>query len=161
MNFQIEIPELTKDISYFIDSYSNKFIKNKLVSADLNSVVGELTDYNLITTDIYCGGYHDSVNKQIALSDLNKDSYEILFHEMAHVIQFELEVYEILPKLISEELKFERQAELIAYNLYRKCFPEKYINMNSFNAYTNECDWKFLIDWYGDSRQNDIEHYFK
>ena len=118
MIYQIEIPSLTKNMNRFINTYSDKFIKNKLKSADLFSLVGELTDYNLISTNIYCGGYHDSIKKEIALSEDYKDSYEILFHEIAHVIQFELEVYETLPRLISKELKFERQTELIAYNLW-------------------------------------------
>jgi len=78
---------------------------------------------------------------------------------MGHAMQFELEMFEVKEPLISEELKIEWQAETIAYDLYRRCFPHLHVDKKRFNAYMTKRDWLFLIDWYGAWRENDIEEY--
>jgi len=147
---------LTPKINQFIDSYVSKFHNNNLVSADLPSLVGDLCGYELIDTNLNCGGYCDGNNRLIALNGRNTP-YATLFHEMGHAMQFELEMFEKSSGLISDELKIEWQAETIAYELHRRCFGDAYTDKWKFNAYFTKRDWLFLIDWYGSWRQNDME----
>jgi len=149
---------LTPKINQFINSYVAKFHKNKLLSADLPSLVGELCGYELINTKLNCGGYCDGNNGLIALGK-SKHPYKTIFHEMGHAMQFELEMFEKSSGLISDELKKEWQAETIAYEMYRRCFGDAHTDKRKFDAYFTKRDWLFLIDWYGSWRQNDMEIY--
>jgi len=149
---------LTPKINQFIDSYVAQFHKNKLSSADIPSLVGELCGYELIGTDLNCGGYCDGNSGIIALNDVITP-YSVLFHEMGHAMQFELEMFEKSSGLISDELKIEWQAETISYELHRRCFGDTQTDKRKFDyCFTHE-DWLFIIDWYGSERQNDIEIY--
>jgi len=149
---------LTPGINQFIDSYVHSFHNKSLASADLPSLVGELCGYELIDTKLNCGGYCEG-NKGVIALGKTRMPYVTLFHEMGHAMQFELEMFEKSSGLISDELKLEWQAETISYELYRRCFPDKYIDKRQFNAYMTRQGWEFLIDWYGPWRQNDMEKY--
>lgn len=150
---------LTPKVNQFIDEYVNKWYKKSLISADLPSVIGELTGYEMIQTDIIEGGYCDGYAKEIALSDGLNEPHKIIFHEIGHAIQLELEMFEKTQNLMSRELQLEWQAEAICWQLYNRCFPDKPLPKRSFNAYFDKESWLWLIDWYGSWRQNDIEKY--
>lgn len=122
-------------------------------------MVGDLTGYNLIATQKKCGGYHDGQNKIIALRYPDYQPYKVLFHEIGHSIQAELELFEKRQNLISEELHIEWQAESISWQLYNRCFPDKQQAASKFNAYMTKDHWLFLINWYGKWKQNDMEQY--
>lgn len=144
-------------IELSISHYANIFHKRKLQSADLYSLVGDMTGYNLIITDRYCGGYFDNTNKIIALNEEVdfSNSYNTIFHELGHFIQSKLDLIN-KENLISEELKIEWQADYIGYELMSKCFPNQNILRSDFNAYRSKKDLEFLIDWHKGYIENDL-----
>lgn len=149
---------LTPKVNKMIDSYVDVFHRKKLRSADLPSLVGELTGYVLISTDVNCGGWQDRFTKEIALNPRTWDPIDCLLHEMSHAIQSEVEAFEKHQGMISEDLMIEWQANTMAKEMRMRMYPDMPINPRAFKSYFNLKDWQFLIDWYGVCRQNDIEH---
>lgn len=155
----VSLELITPKVGRVIDSYVKQWHDKKLSQADLPSMLGELTGYNLITTQKNCGGYHDSENKVVALRHMFYQPYTVLFHEIGHCIQAELEILEKRENLISEELSIEWQAESISWQLYNKCFMDKKQDASKFSSYMTKDHWLFLINWYGSSKENDMEKY--
>lgn len=153
----VSLELITPKVESFIDGYVKKWHKKNLAQADLPSMLGELTGYNLVSTDSYCGGFCDYTKKEIALNEKYSLPYSTTFHEIGHAIQAELERFEVRQYVISEDLYDEWQAESIAWQLYNRCFPDKQQDASKFTAYMDKDGWRFLIDWYGQWRQNDME----
>lgn len=147
---------LTPKVNKIIDSYVDVFHRKKLRSADHHSLVGELTGYKLVSTDVNCGGWHDRFTKEIGLNHKTWNPIDCLLHEMSHAIQAEAELFEKRQGIISEDLMIEWQAETMAREMRMRMYPDVPIGQRAFKAYFNLKDWQFLIDWYGKWRQNDI-----
>lgn len=130
-----------------LDKTANVF-KNKLMDASFSDVVGELTGFDLIKTDLKCGGYCDIENKEIAHVS---GGINTILHEISHVIQHKHELLEHKKKL-SENLVIEQQAETMAKYLYMKIYDKTDV----FDAYFTKDSILFLSDWYKDNCEQDI-----
>ena len=144
-----------------IDSYVDVFHKKGLRTADLPTLVGELTGHELITTNLNCGGYHDGIKREIAITPNHPYPEECLLHEMAHAAQYELGLIDKQQRIISEELYTEWQADTIAKEMHIRMYPDIPIHPLAFKSYFDQDGWMFLIDWYGSWMQNDIEKFLE
>lgn len=146
--------ELFKELNNVRDIFKEKI---KHLDADLHNLIGELSGCELIETDEYCGGYCDYLNKEIAINydeNLTDKLIPTALHEICHLLQANVGVFDSSGDLISDEIKIEQQCETMAYILHSKLFNN--FDKKIFDAYFEKSDVEFLIDWYGDYRQNDL-----
>ena len=139
---------LKKEIIGFQKRYNDKFKCKIFPSA--HDVVGELTDFNLIKTNGYCGGYYDLFNKEIAYNTTFSANLDItILHELGHHIQVVSNNWHKNNHSLSEELRFERQATTISFYLYNLIFKKK--PPRRFESYFNSESAKFLKEYYSNS----------
>jgi hypothetical protein len=145
---------INSKIKKFINEKIKVFYNKKLhYNAPYIDIIGYLCDYNLIITDKNCGGYCDINNKIIGYKN---GGLGTIFHEISHTFQKELGFFEKKQNIISEDIFIEQQCETMAYYLYNGIFKYKQITCKNFNSYFEIEDIKFLIDWYGDEKENDM-----
>jgi len=140
---------LKKEIVGFQKKY-NEIFKYK-VSPNVHDVIGKLTDFNLIKTSGYCGGYYDLFNKEIAYNATLSDNLDFtILHELGHHIQVISNNWHENNHSLSDELKFERQATTVSFYLYNLIFKKK--APHHFRSYFNSGSAQFLKEYYDGSK---------
>lgn len=165
---------ISPEVNALLDEKIKKARKVKLSSAPYSEIVGVLTDLELITTDLNCGGYFHKEKKVIALKEYDFDPSQylaehkitklcvpfveeqkkVLCHEIGHALQAEVEKFEKHDCIMSWMLKLEWEAESISYKLYNSVFgklPDYW-----FNAYFNKADIDYLQSWHSGWLENDL-----
>jgi hypothetical protein len=123
------------------------FRKSNLLKANPADQVGLMIGYDVIKTDLNCGGFCDYTNKRIAFSDT--PDLKTMFHEVGHALQAKEGLFEQSNSwLMSHRLNVEWQAETIAYWMYSE-LVDKNIQVTDFSAYFRMRDVIFLKEWYG------------
>jgi hypothetical protein len=160
---------ITPKLHKLIDEKIKLFEKKGLKNAGMAEIVGVLMDYNLTTPKWQCGGYCDAINKEIAIIQEKKEiiitrknikltraQYEksIVFHELGHAFQYELEMFEKERRILSERVHVEWQAESIAYKLYNRLYGHAPHQL--FGTYFSRDDLIWLNEWYGNRIENDL-----
>lgn len=141
----------TKELEKIVNEKARIFKKKLSHAASIHDIVGELTGYEVISTEKDCGGYCDIYNKEIAINEPFA-----MFHEISHYIQAELCILEPSEKVMSKNILMEQQAETIAYYLYNATHPGKPLGADKFNAYTTREDFDFLRKWYDGYYEDDL-----
>jgi hypothetical protein len=141
--------DLNKIIRDNIRLFHNKLKKD----APYAEIIGYLTDYELVKTDLACGGWCSRYSKEIAYVN---GGLSTIFHEIGHAFQAKCGIIKEEKKiLLSQEIAIEQQAETIAYVMYNKLIGHS----NNFTSYFKIEDIKFLDLWYKDSEiyENDLK----
>lgn len=149
---------LNQKLIAYCDEKIQLFRNQKMWDAPKTEIVGVLTGYDLIATNKDCGGYHNVHTKEIALGPYDDPEFQlsVLFHEMGHAFNYQLEKYEKDQWLLSWKLKDEIETDFISKymldNLYPKLVPDSKIITYQWS----KSDAMFLKEWYGDWIQNDL-----
>lgn len=148
---ELLIPKLV----LLVDEKISIFKSNNLYDANYSEIIGILTGYNLIDTNLNCGGFCNYIKKEIAIVD---QCLKTLFHEVGHTIQAEIEMFEKESGLLSEQVYIEQQCETIAFYMYNLIFTKNQIQSSEFDSYFTREDVRWLADWYGNSIENDFKN---
>ena len=148
----------------------NRFHSHNLYDTSFEEVIESLSEFKYVENDKDAGGYCNHIRKVVAITRIEyayhiegfkmtpkRHNWKTFTHELAHALQAELELFEKLQGLFSEELFIEWQAESMSYLLYNGFFPNDKLPYYVFNSYFNLGDVNFLNDWYHESLQNDIK----
>lgn len=76
---------------------------------------------------------------------------------MGHAIQAEIGWFEKSPKLMSERIYEEQQAETIAWYLHKILYPNSLRHPDMFKAYFSKESQLWLYEWYGGYHENDLQ----
>lgn len=140
--------ELLKEVENSVSKYS-KHTASKDIDPD--NLIGVLCDFDTSVTDRDCDGCCDLNNRVICLNDY---SHAIILHEVSHALQLRSGIFDFHDIQISDAIKVEQQAETIAYLLNLKLFNDNTPDL--FKAYFCKEDHQFLLNWFGDFYQNDL-----
>jgi hypothetical protein len=153
-----DIPIINQPSLLLVPAYVQKYIdeKSKLIinkgSANTAEKIGILTGYDTIITPKNCGGYCDRWNREIAI---NFNELPVILHEVCHVLQSDLGIWDKTQPLLSDFFKFEQQCESMAMAMYKNITGEW--SPDLFNSYFDRHSLDFLRDWYeGSYITNDI-----
>lgn len=121
-------------------------------------LVGNLTEFKLVGTDLWCGGYCDFANKEIAYRN---GGLETILHEIGHALQAKADYFTPKSRLkdgllsLSWELYTEQEAEAIGYYLYvillGKTPPKGY-----FSDYFKASTINYVKWWFDDVLIHDL-----
>lgn len=116
-------------------------------------IIGVLCDYELVNTNVICGGYCNHIDKEISYVS---GGLPTIFHEISHAIQADLEIFDRMDNILSKRLIMEQQCETMAYYLYNSIYTHKQLEAKVFDAYFCREHIKFLSNWCGESVHNDL-----
>lgn len=145
-------------LKLYCDEKIKLFRANKMWDAPKAEIIGVLTDYKLVTTELNCGGWHNKRTKEIALSPYNDPKFElsVLFHEMGHAFNTELEKYEKEQWLLSWKLRDEIETDFISKYMLDNLYPNTVPDDQVITYQWDEDNAQFLKDWYGDWVEDDL-----
>lgn len=169
-------PELiTKDIARLLKEVEAKAKRAGLREViDCPEVVGVLFDWEVVQNEMACAGWTDRGNRQIGINVANPSEIWIhnktgkelsaidlhtkttLCHELGHTIQAEIGWADNSPRLMSERVYEEQQAETIAWYLHQILYPNSPRYPDMFKAYFNKTDHLWLCNWYDGYHENDL-----
>ena len=152
---------ITKDMWKYIHNIQHRMNKYNLVDTNISYMLDRIFGYKLRTTTDNCGGYCAFTRKVIAY---NRNSYDIdsielkhvIAHEVGHIIQSELEIFDTTELLLSNRYHIELQAESLGSIIFDIMFPNDKKDNDEFDGYFHKKSLIFLRDWYGDGVQNDL-----
>lgn len=154
---------ITPQMYKYLFDIEQRMIRYNLVGMSISYMLDRIFGYKLRTTTDNCGGYCAFTRKVIAY---NRNSYDIdsielkhvIAHEVGHIIQSELEIFDKAELLLSSRYYIELQAESLGVLVFGIMFPNDKLEISTFNNYFKKKSLLFLRDWYSDSSiQNDLE----
>ncbi|MBS3145182.1 hypothetical protein J4414_00050 [Candidatus Woesearchaeota archaeon] len=113
-------------------------ISEELLDRD---IVGYLSGYNLVNTQVNCSGFCDPARREIAIGR-NNFGLRTIYHEIAHSIQHDLGLYQL--NSFFSILFMEQQAETMAYYLYNAVHENNPLSHRFFDSYFKKDDIEFL-----------------
>ena len=111
------------------------------MDADYHDIVGYLSGYNLVNTQVNCSGFCDPARREIAIGR-NNFGLRTIYHEIAHSIQHDLGLYQL--NSFFSILFMEQQAETMAYYLYNAVHENNPLSHRFFDSYFKKDDIEFL-----------------
>jgi Zn-dependent peptidase ImmA (M78 family) len=140
---------ITPDLDKFIKEKIKMFRKKHLNDAPLEEVIGILSGYNTKIIDgNVCSGYCDSRNRIIGLdsSQTILEQRTIVFHELGHTFQYELELIKHDDLLLSKRVEIEWQAESVAYRMFNELYG--FLHHSRFSSYFSKDSILWLDKYY-------------
>jgi Zn-dependent peptidase ImmA (M78 family) len=146
---------ITPSVKNEIMRFLNIIKQNKVDLSNHADFIGYTIDFNLVSVSPEkCGGYFDSLNKEVAICENSNKPLATICHELGHAIQDRLGLFNY-KETFSYQVKLEQQAETIAYNLY-SALIDKDVDHKKFDAYFKEQDIIWLSKYYNGFYEQDL-----